>query len=127
MDKALEIAITWLTERIGKRLARRVILLIGIGLGVSEHILRDKLGFAPKTMRKYHRLSELGDSETIFEDNVFRRPGELDSHRDEIYSSFEINPPKSLEEAQKRIAKLTGIKRSITRIYSYLKKTGFDV
>lgn len=50
------------------------------------------------------------------------QPSKLNDYKDVIDKDFETNPPKSINEAQDRIEKLTGIKRSPTQIRAFLKK-----
>lgn len=46
----------------------------------------------------------------------------LNDYKELIFNDFENNPPKTITEAQSRIEKLTGIKRSLTQIRQLLKK-----
>ena len=46
---------------------------------------------------------------------------ELNSYIDIIDKDFELNPPKTVVEAQERIMKLTGIQRSPTQIRDFLR------
>ena len=46
----------------------------------------------------------------------------LNEYKDIIDKGFEKGPPKSINEAQDRIEKLTGIRRSPTQIRMFLKK-----
>lgn len=46
----------------------------------------------------------------------------LNDYKEIIDESFEKRPPQSINEAQERIEKLTGIKRSPTQIRMFLKK-----
>jgi transposase len=49
----------------------------------------------------------------------------LNDYKDVIDKDFEANPPKSVNEAQDRIEKLTGIKRSPTQIQAFIKKLNY--
>ena len=53
------------------------------------------------------------------------QPSKLNYYKDIIDKDFEINPPKSINEAQYRIEKLTGIKRSPTQIQIFIKKLNY--
>jgi transposase len=53
------------------------------------------------------------------------QPSKLNDYIDIIDKDFEINPPKSINEAQERIEKLTGIKRSPTQIQIFIKKLNY--
>ncbi len=46
----------------------------------------------------------------------------LNDYKEIVDKTFERDPPKSINEAQDRIEKLTGIKRSPTQIRMFLKK-----
>ena len=46
-------------------------------------------------------------------------------YKDIIDKDFEINPPKTINEAQDRIEKLTGIKRSPSQIRAFLNKLNY--
>ena len=56
---------------------------------------------------------------------VFRwkgQPSKLNAYKELIDKEFEKVPPKTVNEAQDRIEKLTGIRRSPTQIQAFLKK-----
>jgi len=50
---------------------------------------------------------------------------ELRENRDLIIAHLEAQPPGTLKEAQARIEEITGIKRSLPQIQTFLKKTAF--
>jgi len=53
------------------------------------------------------------------------QPSKLNDFITVIDPDFEKNPPKTINEAQDRIEKLTGIKRSPTQIRLFLKKLNY--
>ena len=48
----------------------------------------------------------------------------LDKHQPKIEASFRQQAPRSVKEARERIKKLTGVKRSLTRVRAFLKRMG---
>lgn len=52
------------------------------------------------------------------------KTNELMKHAESLEQYFKQNPPRSINEAQDTIQKLTGIKRSPTQIRIFLKKLG---
>ncbi len=52
------------------------------------------------------------------------KTNELMKHADSLEQYFKQNPPRSINEAQDSIQRLTGIKRSPTQIRIFLKKIG---
>jgi hypothetical protein len=124
--RALTYARDYLKKFFGIRLANRIIILVALGFGICETSIRERLGSAPKTIRKIRNIVNNGDGEKLWEDNVYRQPNELDNHADKILSEFDKNPPRSLTEAKAKIEEICGIGRSVTRIKAFLKKTGLD-
>ena len=47
----------------------------------------------------------------------------LDAHRRSLEQHFVENPPRSAREAQKAIAEITGIKRGLSQVRVFLKKS----
>jgi transposase len=55
----------------------------------------------------------------------YRGPvSKLDKHQPKVEDSFRQQAPKSVKEARERIKKLTGIKRSLTRVRAFMKRMG---
>jgi len=52
------------------------------------------------------------------------KPNELMAHADTLEQYFKENPPRTINEAQDAIHKITGIKRSPTQIRIFLKTIG---
>ena len=53
------------------------------------------------------------------------QPSKLNKYKEIIDKSFEKEPPQTINEAQDRIKKMTGIKRSPTQIRIFLKKLNY--
>jgi transposase len=51
------------------------------------------------------------------------RTAELDDHAQTLEDHFVAHPPRSTREAQAEILRLTGVKRGLTQVRQFLKKT----
>ena len=75
------------------------------------------------TLVRYLREYEEGGLERLRKLN-FRKPESvLALHRDKIEEAISEKPPATINEARHRIEEVTGIKRSNTAVYRFLKKT----
>lgn len=117
-----------LTKVFGKeRYAKVMICLVLLAFGVSKSDINKKMKISYPALRKYKRAIDEGKTEGLFEFKGSRSKSMLDDYEELILSDFDKKPPKTLREAQLRIEKLTGIKRSVNRIRVWLKKRGFAV
>ena len=126
MDTRYAIVLKVLERFFGKRGSKVIICLVLILHGVSNSEILDKYGIALSTTRKYKKVLDGGNIDSLFvvAERV-RERSRLDDFEKEILEDFEKNPPKTLRESQTRIEKLTGIKRSLPRISAWLVKRGF--
>lgn len=58
----------------------------------------------------------------LLDRKYYRPQSDLVTYRDKILEDFKEQPPTSIGQARKRIATLTGIKRSVFRIRQFLKR-----
>ena len=123
MGKVLELIVSIAKKRLGIRLMKQIFCLLLMSIGIEKEIIKEKIGVSETTIQKYKKLIEEDRIATIFEDNVYRQPSELTPYRAKITAEFDKKPPKTLVEAAKRIEKMTGIKRSIVAVRTFLKKT----
>lgn len=114
-----------LTKTFGRRGANVVVCLVLMSFGVKNSEIREKFGISYESLRKYKAALNKGDIEPLFINNGYRAKSELDEYTDAIKRDFDANPPKTLREAQERIEKLTGIRRSLHRLQVFLKKRAF--
>lgn len=78
------------------------------------------------SLRKYREAFDAKNVEPLFLNAAGSgKESELERYKDKILDDFKVNPPQTLRDAQERILKLTGIKRSINRIRIFLLKRGF--
>lgn len=128
MTNTIEVVLTLLTKAFGKRrYATVIICLVLMAFGVKNGQIREKLGTSYTTLRKYRTSLESGHIDELFEFKGARTKSELDDYEDIILKSFDKKPPKTLRDAQERIQKLTGLKRSLHRTRIWLKKRALEV
>lgn len=102
---------------------RRMMALYLKALGYGHKDICNELDISHECLRKYldRYINERLDG--------LRRLGHrgrrnlLEENRDSIIAYLEANPPATFKEAQARIEEITGIKRSLPQIRTFLKKT----
>ena len=86
--------------------------------------IRELTGLDVKTIRSHINLYKSGGIESLKHREPNRPKGELDEHKHSIEQEFLQRPPASIKEAGERIFKLTGIRRSDTRVEVFVKRLG---
>lgn len=125
MTDAMEIVLLFLTKVLGKqRYAKIIVCLTLMAFGIKSSEINKKLGLSYTTLRKYKAALETGEIGSLLEFNGARTKSELDNYEDVILKEFDTNPPKTLRDAQERIMRITGLKRSLHRTDVWLKKKG---
>ena len=92
--------------------------------GIKNNEIKIETGISYDALRKYRRALVMEDLDPLFANHGYREKSELDQYDEVIIADFEKHPPKTLRDAQERIQRLTGLKRSLHRIEVYLKKRG---
>jgi hypothetical protein len=69
-------------------------------------------------------LHQEGGIENLIECQPYHPPGELETYRVSIEEECRIRPSAFIKEAGERMFKLTGIRRSDSRVEVFLKRTG---
>ena len=126
MNGSYDIILKILTCFYGKRGEKIIVCLVLMIYGIKNSEIKESFGMSYDALRKYRASLESGSVEHLFIKKGPRMRCELDEHSDVIMHDFEMNPPKTLKEAQERIIRLTGIKRSLNRIRIFLKKRAFE-
>lgn len=125
MVREVEKILGILTKALGKaRYAKVIVCLILMAFGISNSEINKKLGITMPTLRKYKSALESGEIDRLFEFKGRRTKSVLDDYESVILNEFDIKPPKTLRDAQTRIEKITGEKRSLNRVRVWLKKRG---
>ena len=83
------------------------------------------LGLSGATVRNYWRAYKTGGVAALQKVQYKGSQGPLVTHSNSIEKTFESAPPHTISEAVARIAAITGIKRSIKSVRSFLKSNGF--
>lgn len=93
-------------------------------IGISHNQICDILRITRATLGKYLKEYAKGGIEKVKEINFYKPQSKLDEHVTTIKKHLENTPPATIAEAQNKIEKLTGIKRSPTQIRAFLKRIG---
>jgi transposase len=125
MTDTMEVVILFLTKVLGKqRYAKVIVCLILMAFGIKSSEINEKLGLSYTTLRKYKAALDAGEIGSLLEFKGARTKSELDNYEDVILKEFNTNPPKTVRDAQERIMRITGLKRSLHRTEVWLKKRG---
>jgi len=108
------------------RVQRKIDVLLLKSQGIAHKKIAEITGVCTNTLRNYLREYQSGGLEKLKEINFFQPESELDPHRQSLKQYFRQHPVSSINEAIYKIEKLTGIKRSPTRVRHFLKKMGFN-
>ncbi len=123
---AFEFILDFLSRYFGKRGSKIVVCLVLMAFGLKHQEIKNKFGMSYDSLRKYREAFDAKSVDTLFLNSTSsRKESELERYKDEISDDFKLNPPQTLRDAQERIFRLTGIKRSINRIRIFLLKRGF--
>ena len=104
------------------RVRQRMEALYLKALGYQHQEIGQIMQISQKTLRDYLRLYQDGGIEKLKRLDFYRPQSELLEHLDELKAEFETRPPKTINEAVKRIKDLTGIQRSPTQVRKFLKE-----
>lgn len=93
-------------------------------LKINHTMIGQILNIHVNTVTKILKMYNTGGIEKLKEINYGTNKSELEAHKVSIEESFKKEPVSSIKEAQDRIEKLTGIKRSHTQIRKFVIKLG---
>ena len=93
-------------------------------LGFAHHDIADVIGCCRNTVGNYLTLYEKLGMDGLRQLKHCKPQSELDGHKTLVMATFKECPPRSVKEAAQQIENLTGIKRSLGRIRSYLYRLG---
>jgi len=127
MKSGLELMLSILGERFGKRGSKVIICLILMIFGIKNSEIKTKTGVSYDALRKYRKALDAGEIASLFVNKGYREKSELEKYDAVIFDDFDKHPPKTLREAQERIKELTGLTRSLHRIRIYLLKRGSKI
>ena len=106
------------------RVRQRMEVLYLKALGYPHQEIGRIVGITQKTLRSYLRLYQ-ADGIAGLETLKFHRPvSALEPYREILIAEFTRQPPRTINEAAKRIEQLTGVRRGTDAVRRYLKKLG---
>jgi transposase len=80
-----------------------------------------------KTLRRYLQLYQEGGIEALKQLNFYQPQSQLQAHEGRIRQAFEAKPPATVKEARAKIEALTGLRRSLSQIRTFMKKIGLKL
>lgn len=103
---------------------KRMHVIIMKDLNLPHQLIGQILNIHINTITKVIKMYKTGGIEKLMEINYGTNKSELESYKLIIEESFKKEPVYTIKEAQHRIEKLTGLRRSHTQIRKFLKKIG---
>jgi transposase len=91
--------------------------------GVAHIEIARLTGLARRTVQRYLDAYHAGGLAACRQLHWTGRPSELHDHAATLEDYFLANPPRSTAEAQAAIERLTGVKRGLTQVRRFLKKS----
>jgi len=122
MSYGIRFVIGFLTQRLGKRAGKQILVIILLVFGVPKKRIKELLGASDVTLSKYSKALKNEDLQSVFEQNYNQPQSELERYREKIERELESNPQATRRRAAVKIEEITGIKRSLPRIGKFLKK-----
>jgi transposase len=92
--------------------------------GYENQAIANIMEISRNTVCNYLTLYEQTGLEGLKTLNYQGPVSKLDRHQPKVETSFRQQPPKSVKEARARIKKMTGIKRSPSRVRAFMKRMG---
>jgi transposase len=77
---------------------------------------------SPRSVQRYLDEFETGGLQQVRCLGWQGKPCELDEHRDSLEDYFLEHPPRSAQQAQQTIERLTGIRRGLSQVRAFMKK-----
>lgn len=94
--------------------------------GYQNQEIADILEISRNTVGNYLALYASEGIEGLKTLNYRGPVSKLDRHQPKVEASFREQAPKSVKEARERIKKLTGVKRSLSRVRAFMKRMGMN-
>lgn len=92
--------------------------------GYQNQEIADILEISRNTVGNYLTLYDSSGMEGLKTLNYKGPVSKLDKHQPKVEASFRQQAPRSVKEARERIKKLTGVKRSLTRVRAFMNRMG---
>jgi transposase len=102
------------------RVRQRMEALYLKALGYPHQEIGEIMQISQKTLRGYLRRYQEGGMDALKSMNFYQPKSTLVAHLEILKAEFKTRPPKTINEAVKRIEDLTGIRRSPTQVRKFL-------
>ena len=96
------------------------------GIGKSHQEISDFVGLSLNSLTGIFKLYVKDGLPAVRQLGYIPRKSPLDDHRELLRKHFEENPPASVKQARDDIERLTGIKKSLTRIRVFMHQLGME-
>ena len=106
------------------RVQRKMDALLLKSEGLSHQLICRVLGISENTLRAWFEEYSQGGTERLKRFYDKKPYAAWNEYRDTLEDEFRQRPPRTVAEAQKRIAEITGIKRGLTQVRLFLKSLG---
>ena len=93
---------------------------------IPHHLIASITGKCENTIRTYFAEFKEGGIASLQQLNFYTPQSALTSKQDEIKAHFEKELPATLKQASAAIEKITGIKRSLSQVRTFLLDLGMD-
>lgn len=90
--------------------------------GYGPGACADAAGVHPNSVTRWIKIYIEKGLAGLLEIIVYQPKSDLVTYTDQLIESFDNEPPRSIGEARKRIAELTGLKRGVTQVRMFLKQ-----
>lgn len=104
------------------RVQRKMEVLWLKSRGLTDAEVAALADVSPRSVQRYLDEFQAGGLEQVRRLGWKGKECELDAHRDSLEDYFLQHPPKSANEAQQAIERLTGIRRGLSQVRAFLKK-----
>jgi len=105
------------------RVQRKMEVLWLKSQGLTHDVIAQLAGVSSRSVQRYLDEFEQGGLEQVRRLNWRGKHGELDDHWQSLEDHFTHNPPRSAREAREAIERLTGIRRGLSQVRAFLKKS----
>lgn len=106
------------------RVRRRMLVLWMLHCGLTRQKAGEVARMGRATVERIVAAFRDGGLESVRQWNVKGSQSELAAYRDLIRNSFENEPARTVAEAADRIEKLTGLRRGLSQVRSFMKRLG---
>ena len=90
--------------------------------GLTHADIAELAGVSPRSVQRYLDEFQRGGLDLLRRVPWRGKHAELDDHRVALEDYFLQHPPRSTREAQQAIEEITGIRRGLTQVRTFLKK-----